>query len=140
MTTILTTAKLAEALAPLIDSAHDAVDLTVAAGTPLVCDMLDGGASDQATVKQRWAGAIIKFGVEPSVTFGHVPTSGTFTKFSANEWSVKIIKDGSDSGSYFERCEATAATVSARAPLFHKISDVGRRSRATRRRARAKAA
>ena len=90
MTTILTTAKLAEALAPLIDSAHDAVDLTVAAGTPLVCDMLDGGASDQATVKQRWAGAIIKFGVEPSVTFGHVPTSGTFTKFSANEWSVKI--------------------------------------------------
>ena len=94
------------ALAPLVTRAEMAVMLRETGGRDSSPEAWSDDASDSEAMKKRWAGALICFENSSGAGFGYVPTKGAIVRFHEGEFELRIVTDGSESGSWVKRQDA----------------------------------
>ena len=96
---------LVNALGPLFEEAWRVVGLIEYGGSAAIPHAWMIGSEESEAMKRLWAGALIKMVNENGEYYVHVPSSGSIVRFKDDELQLRVVVDGTDSGSWFKESE-----------------------------------
>ena len=98
-------------LPALLEKACNAVKLRASAGTPDEPKAWYDKQFQEGAMKRLYQGAVICIDGEHGKEFSHVPVSGSIVRWHDEEFEVRTIKDGGESGSWVKYAALAAGTM-----------------------------